>query len=154
MFLHSVGGFDHEDIRFLIGKFCRHQMSIFFHTVIAGIEDTALLFKVHPIHARSEYVSGIERRKRKSPDGDGLVIIDEFAALKTEVPEFVDGLVDIAQRGRSMGVHMILATQKPSGVITGQIDANTNLRVALRVASAAESQDVLGSREAAEISAR
>ncbi len=80
-----------------------------------------------------------------------LIIIDEFAALKNEVPEFVDGLVDVAQRGRSMGVHMILATQKPGGVITPQIDANTNFRVALRVANDGESSDVIGSKDAAAI---
>lgn len=83
-----------------------------------------------------------------------VVVIDEFAALKTEVPEFVDGLVDIAQRGRSMGVHMVLATQKPSGVITAQIEANTNIRVALRVASPSESTEVLADPRAAEISNR
>ncbi len=80
-----------------------------------------------------------------------VVVIDEFAALKSEVPDFVDGLVDIAQRGRSMGVHMILATQKPAGVVTPQIDANTNIRVALRVANEHESSDIIGSPVAAEI---
>ena len=55
---------------------------------------------------------------------------------KTEVPEFVDGVVDIAQRGRSLGVHLILATQRPAGVVSDNIRANTNLRIALRVPSA------------------
>ncbi len=80
-----------------------------------------------------------------------LVVIDEFAALKNEVPDFVDGLVDVAQRGRSMGVHMILATQKPAGVITPQIDANTNIRVALRVSNEHESSDIIGQSDAASI---
>lgn len=80
-----------------------------------------------------------------------VVVIDELAALRSEVPDFVDGLVDIAQRGRSMGVHLVLATQKPSGVVTGQIDANTNLRIALRTASASESTEVLGTGEAARL---
>lgn len=80
-----------------------------------------------------------------------VVVIDEFAALKSEVPDFVDGLVDIAQRGRSMGVHMVLATQKPAGVITPQIDANTTIRVALRVANEHESSDIIGESVAAEI---
>lgn len=80
-----------------------------------------------------------------------VVIVDEFAALQAEVPDFVNGLVDVAQRGRSMGVHMVLATQKPAGVITAQIEANTNIRVALRVANDHESSDIIGSSAAADI---
>jgi len=83
-----------------------------------------------------------------------VLVIDEFAALRNEVPDFVDGIVDIAQRGRSMGVHLVLATQKPGGVITPQIEANTNLRVALRVANESESRDVLGTTAAAAIDRR
>lgn len=73
-----------------------------------------------------------------------LIIVDEFAALATEVPEFVDGVVDVAQRGRSLGLHLILATQRPAGVIRDNLRANTNLRVALRMADEADSTDVLG----------
>lgn len=80
-----------------------------------------------------------------------VIVIDELAALKTDVPEFVDGLIDIAQRGRSMGVHLVLSTQKPAGVVTGQIDANTNLRIALRMASDSESSDVIGTAAAARL---
>jgi S-DNA-T family DNA segregation ATPase FtsK/SpoIIIE len=73
-----------------------------------------------------------------------IIVVDEFAALKKEIPEFVDGLVDIAQRGRSLGLHLILATQRPAGVISENLRANTNLRVALRMADEADSSDVLG----------
>ena len=62
-----------------------------------------------------------------------VVVIDEFAALVTEQPDFLHALVGIAQRGRSLGVHLILATQRPSGVISDDIRANTNLRLALRL---------------------
>ncbi|MBU1250728.1 MAG: FHA domain-containing protein [Actinobacteria bacterium] len=78
-----------------------------------------------------------------------LIIVDEFAALATEVPEFVDGVVDVAQRGRSLGLHLILATQRPAGVIKDNLRANTNLRVALRMADEADSADVLGTPLAA-----
>jgi S-DNA-T family DNA segregation ATPase FtsK/SpoIIIE len=80
-----------------------------------------------------------------------LIVIDEFAALVSEVPEFVDGVVDIAQRGRSLGMHLLLATQRPAGVITPNIRANTNLRVALRMASEDESNDVVAAPVAAHI---
>ncbi|WP_104191490.1 FtsK/SpoIIIE domain-containing protein [Cryobacterium sp. Y82] len=78
-----------------------------------------------------------------------LIIVDEFAALATEVPEFVDGVVDVAQRGRSLGLHLILATQRPAGVIKDNLRANTNLRIALRMADAEDSNDILGTPQAA-----
>ncbi|WP_307866447.1 FtsK/SpoIIIE domain-containing protein [Leucobacter chromiisoli] len=78
-----------------------------------------------------------------------VIVVDEFAALAAEVPEFVPGVVDIAQRGRSLGLHLVLATQRPAGVITGSLRANTNLRVALRMADEADSTDVIGAKDAA-----
>lgn len=79
-------------------------------------------------------------------------MIDEFAGLVSELPDFVTGLVGIAQRGRSLGIHLILATQRPSGVVSLEIRANTNLRVALRVTSPAESVDIIDAPDAARIS--
>jgi S-DNA-T family DNA segregation ATPase FtsK/SpoIIIE len=78
-----------------------------------------------------------------------VIVVDEFAALVAEVPEFVDGVVNVAQRGRSLGLHLILATQRPAGVIKDNLRANTNLRVALRMADEADSVDVLGVSDAA-----
>ncbi|WP_217140665.1 FtsK/SpoIIIE domain-containing protein [Streptomyces sp. AC627_RSS907] len=72
-----------------------------------------------------------------------VLVIDEFASLVAELPDFVAGLVDIARRGRSLGVHLILATQRPAGVVSADIRANTNLRIALRVTDASESIDVI-----------
>jgi S-DNA-T family DNA segregation ATPase FtsK/SpoIIIE len=78
-----------------------------------------------------------------------VIVVDEFAALATEVPEFVDGIVDVAARGRSLGLHLILATQRPAGVIKDSLRANTNLRIALRMADEADSEDILGEKTAA-----
>ena len=80
-----------------------------------------------------------------------VVVIDEFATMRTELPDFVTSLVGIAQRGRSLGVHLILATQRPSGAVDANIRANTNLRVALRVQDAADSTDVIDDQGAAHI---
>ncbi|WP_203434104.1 FtsK/SpoIIIE domain-containing protein [Jiangella asiatica] len=92
----------------------------------------------------------------KGPDDEPMprlmIIIDEFAALVTELPDFVKGLVDIARRGRSLGVHLLLATQRPAGVVSAEIKSNTNLRIALRVTDGNDSQDVIESKDAAEIS--
>ncbi len=81
-----------------------------------------------------------------------VVAIDEFATLASELPDFIDALVGIAQRGRSLGVHLLLATQRPSGAVKDNIRANTNLRIALRVQDAADSTDVLDVPLAAHIS--
>lgn len=78
-----------------------------------------------------------------------VIVIDEFATLVKEVPDFVAGVVDIAQRGRSLGIHLVLATQRPAGVVNDNILANTNLRIALRVLEAADSTQVIGSKDAA-----
>ena len=80
-----------------------------------------------------------------------VIVIDEFAALAKEVPDFVDGVVDIAQRGRSLGLHLIMATQRPAGVIKDNLRANTNLRIALRMADEADSTDILGVPTAAHV---
>ncbi|WP_110589961.1 FtsK/SpoIIIE domain-containing protein [Microbacterium suaedae] len=87
----------------------------------------------------------LELEKRQDPETPPalVLVIDEFAALAGEVPEFVDGVVDIAQRGRSLGIHLIMATQRPAGVIKDNLRANTNLRVALRMADEADSKDVV-----------
>ncbi|MEM7341019.1 MAG: FtsK/SpoIIIE domain-containing protein [Actinomycetota bacterium] len=82
------------------------------------------------------------------------IIVDEFATLAAELPEFLNSLVDVAQRGRSLGIHLVLATQRPSGVIDGKIRANTNLRIALRVQDDHDSNDVIGSGAAADIDRR
>lgn len=80
-----------------------------------------------------------------------LIVVDEFAALVQEVPEFIEGVVGVAQRGRSLGLHLVLATQRPAGVITPQIRANTDLRIALRVADSEDSADVIDVPDAAHI---
>ena len=80
-----------------------------------------------------------------------VVIIDEFAALAAELPGFMDSLVNVAQRGRSLGMHLVLATQRPAGAVSANIRTNTALRIALRVLDAADSIDVLDSPEAAAI---
>jgi S-DNA-T family DNA segregation ATPase FtsK/SpoIIIE len=97
-------------------------------------------------------VKDLEEFERLLPDQAPpslLIIVDEFAALATELPEFVDGMVDIAQRGRSLGIHLILATQRPAGVIGPKIRANTPLRLSLRFKDESDSEDILKTKDAA-----
>jgi DNA segregation ATPase FtsK/SpoIIIE, S-DNA-T family len=92
----------------------------------------------------------LERRPSDAPPSL-VIVVDEFATLVKEVPEFVAGIVDIAQRGRSLGIHLILATQRPSGSVNDNILANTNLRISLRMLDRSESVAVINSPEAADI---
>ena len=85
---------------------------------------------------------------RAMPDSDPLprlvVVVDEFKALAVELPEFVPALVGIALRGRSLGIHLVLATQRPAGVVSDDIRGNTQLRMALRLQDAEDARDVVG----------
>lgn len=83
-----------------------------------------------------------------------VLVVDEFAELKEAQPDFVDGLVNIARVGRSLGVHLILATQQPAGVVTPQIRDNANLRICLRVLDPSTSLDLVGTPVAATFSNR
>lgn len=80
-----------------------------------------------------------------------LVVIDEFAMLAKDYPDVLKSLVSVAAVGRTLGVHMILATQRPAGVVNDDILANTNLRVALRVQSREDSVNVVGVPDASGI---
>lgn len=82
-----------------------------------------------------------------------VIVVDEFAALAADQPAFLTGLVDVAQRGRALGLHLVLATQRPTGVVSPAIRANTSARICLRVTDPADSQDIVGSGRAADIPA-
>ena len=92
------------------------------------------------------------RDKRvKEPLQHLFIISDEFAELKSQQPEFMQELISTARIGRSLGVHLILATQKPSGVVDDQIWSNARLKVCLKVQDKSDSMDMLKREEAAEI---
>lgn len=80
-----------------------------------------------------------------------IIIVDEFAELKAEQPEFMKELISAARIGRSLGVHLILATQKPSGVVDAQIWSNSKFKLCLKVQSKEDSNEVIKTPLAAEI---
>ncbi|HLU57804.1 MAG TPA: FtsK/SpoIIIE domain-containing protein [Pseudonocardia sp.] len=97
-----------------------------------------------------------------APDVDALpsgtlprlvVVIDEFRALTDDLPELLPGLLRTAAQGRSLGVHLVLATQRPGGAVGPDLRANVGARVALRVTDPAESRDVVDDPAAARIPA-
>lgn len=87
--------------------------------------------------------------KLEEPMSHLFIISDEFAELKSQQPEFMDELISTARIGRSLGVHLILATQKPSGVVDDQIWSNSKFRVCLKVQDKSDSIDMLKRPEAA-----
>jgi len=105
-------------------------------------------FKVKHIDAYIElYRSGVATEAMPHL----LIIADEFAELKKEQPEFVRSLVSAARVGRSLGVNLILATQKPSGVVDDEIWSNTRFRLCLRVADKSDSNEMIKRPDAAYI---
>lgn len=80
-----------------------------------------------------------------------VIIIDEFAQLKTQQPEFLTQLINVAQVGRSLGIHLILATQKPSGIVDPQIMSNSRFKVCLKVAEKQDSVDMINRPDSAMI---
>ncbi|AEI39024.1 type VII secretion protein EssC [Paenibacillus mucilaginosus] len=88
----------------------------------------------------------------KEPLPHLVIVIDEFAELKKEQPDFMSELISIAAIGRTLGVHLILATQKPAGVVDDKIWSNARFRICLRVQDEADSRDMLRVPDAARIS--
>lgn len=80
-----------------------------------------------------------------------LIVVDEFAAMTASFIDMHEVFTDLAARGRSLGLHLILCTQRPSGTIRDAILANCSLRVSLRVNNAADSSAVIGTPDAAKI---
>ena len=80
-----------------------------------------------------------------------FIISDEFAELKDQRPEFMDQLISTARIGRSLGVHLILATQKPAGVVNDQIWSNSKFRVCLKVQDKSDSMDMIKCPDAASL---
>ena len=80
-----------------------------------------------------------------------FIICDEFAELKSQQPDFMDNLISIARIGRSLGIHLILATQKPSGVVNDQIWSNSRFHICLKVQDASDSNEMLKKPDAANI---
>ena len=98
-----------------------------------------------------KYISYYRQGVLKEPLPHLFVIADEFAELKQQEPEFMDELVSAARIGRSLGVHLILATQRPTGVVNDQIQANSKFKICLKVADAGDSKEMIRRADAAEI---
>ncbi|SIQ63076.1 type VII secretion protein EssC [Priestia flexa] len=109
------------------------------------------LFDQYEVNHVNDYTDLYKQRAAEEPLPHLFLISDEFAELKSEEPEFIRELVSAARIGRSLGVHLILATQKPGGVIDEQIWSNARFKVALKVQDATDSKEILKNADAASI---
>jgi S-DNA-T family DNA segregation ATPase FtsK/SpoIIIE len=109
------------------------------------------LFDQYVVTHIDDYTTLYKEGKAAEPLPHLFLISDEFAELKSEEPEFIRELVSTARIGRSLGVHLILATQKPGGIIDEQIWSNARFRVALKVQDASDSKEILKNGDAATI---
>ncbi len=109
------------------------------------------LFAEMEVSKIGDYIRKYKSGEASVPLPHLVIIVDEFAELKAEQPEFMKELISAARIGRSLGVHLILATQKPAGQVNEQIWSNSNFKMCLRVASPQDSNEVLKSPLAAEI---
>jgi S-DNA-T family DNA segregation ATPase FtsK/SpoIIIE len=101
--------------------------------------------------ARCADIDDYARKGRREPLPRLAIVVDEFRMLVDDAPESLAELLRVATIGRSLGLHLVLATQRPRGAITADIRANIGSTIALRVTSEDESRDVLGSPAAAHI---
>ncbi|MEE1071068.1 MAG: type VII secretion protein EssC, partial [Cellulosilyticum sp.] len=109
------------------------------------------IFNEHGVNNINLYTRLYKNNEAKVPVPHLFIIIDEFAELKREEPDFMRELISVAQVGRSLGVHLILATQKPSGTVDDNIWSNSKFRLCLRVQDRQDSNDMLHKPDAAYI---
>lgn len=109
------------------------------------------LFAQYNVNKIDDYIKLFKKGEAKTALPHLILIVDEFAELKSDQPEFMKELISAARIGRSLGVHLILATQKPSGVVNDQIWSNSKFKLCLKVQTKEDSNEVLKSPLAAEI---
>ncbi|AUJ26913.1 type VII secretion protein EssC [Virgibacillus dokdonensis] len=120
-------------------------------SIKAELQKRQRLFGEHNVNHINQYQKLYKQGKASEAMPHLFLISDEFAELKSEQPDFMKELVSTARIGRSLGIHLILATQKPSGVVDDQIWSNSKFKLALKVQNASDSNEILKTPDAAEI---
>jgi len=120
-------------------------------SIKAELQKRQRLFAEHDVNHINQYQKLYKLGEASEPMPHLFLISDEFAELKSEQPDFMKELVSTARIGRSLGIHLILATQKPSGVVDDQIWSNSKFKLALKVQNASDSTEILKTPDAAEI---
>lgn len=120
-------------------------------SIKAELQKRQHLFAKAEVNHIDKYIKKYKAGEVKEPLPHLIIVVDEFAELKAEQPEFMKELISAARIGRSLGVHLILATQKPSGQVNEQIWSNSRFKLCLKVQSQEDSNEVIKSPLAAEI---
>lgn len=120
-------------------------------SIKAELKKRQEVFAKYNVNHIDAYIKLFKQGKADMPLPHLILIVDEFAELKMDQPEFMKELISAARIGRSLGVHLILATQKPSGVVDDQIWSNSKFKLCLKVQNKQDSNEVLKSPLAAEI---
>lgn len=120
-------------------------------SIKAELKKRQRLFADADVNHIDKYIKKFKAGEVTEPLPHLILIVDEFAELKADQPEFMKELISAARIGRSLGVHLILATQKPSGQVDDQIWSNSRFKLCLKVQDQADSNEVLKSPLAAEI---
>lgn len=109
------------------------------------------IFSESGVNHINDYIKLFKAEKVSTPLPHLIMIVDEFAELKQEYPDFMKELISAARIGRTLGVHLILATQKPAGVVDAQIWSNSKFKLCLKVQTKEDSNEVIKTPLAAEI---
>ena len=109
------------------------------------------IFSQSGVNHINGYIKLFKQGKVKKPLPHLIIIVDEFAELKAEYPDFMKEVVSAARIGRTLGIHLILATQKPAGIVDNQIWSNSKFKLCLKVQTKEDSTEVIKNPLAAEI---
>ncbi|MCL2391598.1 MAG: type VII secretion protein EssC [Oscillospiraceae bacterium] len=143
-----------ENLPHLVGKITdidNHEINRSLLSIRAELEKRKRLFAEFEVNHIDDYIAKFRSKVATMALPHLILIVDEFAELKAEQPEFMKELISTARVGRSLGIHLILATQKPAGQVNEQIWSNSRFKLCLKVATKEDSNEVIKSPLASEI---
>ncbi len=120
-------------------------------SLMSELKRRQVIFDKYGVNHIDKYQKLFKQHQADEPLPHLIIVADEFAELKKEEPDFMAGLIRAARIGRSLGVHLVLATQKPGGVVDDQIQSNSRFRLCLKVQDTVDSREMIKRPDAAYI---
>lgn len=118
-------------------------------SLMSELKRRQVIFDQYSVNHIDKYQKLFKQGVATEPLPHLIIVADEFAELKKEEPDFMSGLIRAARIGRSLGVHLVLATQKPGGVVDDQIQSNSRFRLCLKVQDSVDSREMIKRPDAA-----